>query len=44
MTTRTVLCNFNDASFDYFGVHSRFSEKTEDTLHMVSQPLRGATA
>ncbi len=26
-TDRTVLGNFNDASFDYYGVHSRFFRK-----------------
>ena len=33
---------FNDASFDYFGVHSFFRDGRY--LHMVSQLLRGATA
>ena len=26
-TEQTVLGDFNDASFDYFGVHSRFFRK-----------------
>src|SRR6476660_4026626 len=26
-TNQTVLCDFNDASFDHYGVHSRFFRK-----------------
>jgi len=37
-TDKTVLGNFNDASFDYFGVHSRFFRRDEKFLVETDGP------